>query len=108
MVLGCLMNVSVPHDYHLSHCRLEVGEDAVKAVYKLSQDLRIQPATVACSEFLIDSLTPDNCLGITPPSIFVPVKQSYFPPRHCVHFRPFVQARGLQADMEGAEMKTDC
>lgn len=42
------------------------------------------------------------------PLHFCPCQTELLSPRHCVHFRPFVQARGLQADMEGAEMKTDC
>lgn len=62
-----------------NYFRLVVAEDGVKAVYKLSQDLRIHSATEACSRHLISSLTPDNCLGIKTINPSVSVRHSYFP-----------------------------
>lgn len=43
---------------------LSVPDGQVKAVYRLSQDLRIHSATTACVQYLTSRLTPDNCLGI--------------------------------------------
>ena len=47
----------------LSPCRLEVPEDKVKAVYRTAMMLKMDRAAEACSRYLAEHLTPNNCLG---------------------------------------------
>ncbi|KAK3087619.1 hypothetical protein FSP39_008509 [Pinctada imbricata] len=44
--------------------RLEVPEDNVKAVYRVANHLKMANAVQACSGFLAERISCDNCLGI--------------------------------------------
>jgi len=54
------------HDYDLAVgglCRLECDADQVKSVYMSASTLKMHRATEACSQFLADNLTLQNCLS---------------------------------------------
>lgn len=54
------------HDYDLPAgglCRLECEADQVKSVYMSASTLKMHRATEACSQFLADNLTLQNCLS---------------------------------------------
>jgi len=51
-------------------CRLECEGDQVKSVYMSASTLKMHRATEACSQFLADNLTLQNCLSELGPVLF--------------------------------------
>ena len=52
------------NSYFLLNFRLEVPTKLVKATYVAATKLRMSSAAKQCGNYLVENMTPDNCIGM--------------------------------------------